>query len=269
MQLRQADGRALSSHLPASLQSLQLTRCQVSLHEAFLCIAPLKQLQVLDFKDMQITMEQLDVVPIGVFQNCLPNLQKLTLSLMMITEACFPLMDTVRPLDLELDIMWNSCNYLCEANMMAHMTSLTMTNLYLWNFPNLPWDVMAQLHVQHTFTAVVSLPQLIDKVPKCQNIDITAPEAVIHFPCLFRHASHVVLTECESLQSFRTLPAKSCWYFEVHTGNRRLAADFQALQPQIEAQQVTSNFEYAGISDTFHLELRLTPSSVQFPRRMP
>ena len=230
---------------------------------------PLKQLQVLHFSDMQITMEQLDVVPIGAFQNCLPKLQKLTLSLIMKTEACFPLMDTIRPLDLELDIMWNSCNYLCEPNMMAHMTNLNVTNLYLWNFPNLPWDVMAEVHVQHTFKAVVLLPQLIDNVPKCQNMDITAPEAVIHFPCLFRHASHVILTECESLQSFRTLPARSCWYFEVHTGNMRLAADFQALQPQIEAQQVTSNFEYACISDTFHLELKSTPGGVRFPRGMP
>ncbi len=226
---------------------------------------PLKQLQVLHFSDMQITMEQLDVVPIGAFQNCLPKLQKLTLSLIMKTEACFPLMDTIRPLDLELDIMWNSCNYLCEPNMMAHMTNLNVTNLYLWNFPNLPWDVMAEVHVQHTFKAVVLLPQLIDNVPKCQNMDITAPEAVIHFPCLFRHASHVVVTECESLHSFRTLPARSCWYFEVHTGNMRLAADFQALQPQLEAQQVTSKFEYAGISDTFHLELKSTPGGVQFP----
>ena len=97
---------------------------------------------------------------------------------------------------------------------------------------------------------------------------ITAAEAVIHFPCLFRHAPHVVLTECESLQSFRTLPARSCWSFEVHTGNRRLAADFQALQPQIEAQQVISNFEYAGISDTFHLGLKSTPSGVQFHKGM-
>lgn len=226
-------------------------------------MSPLKQLQVLDFKDMQITMEQLDRVPIGALQNCLPKLQKLTLSLIMSTEACFPLMDTIRPLDLELDIMWNSCNYLCEPNMMAHMISLCVTNLYLWNFPNLPWDVMAQVHVQHTFKAMVLLPQLIDKVPKCENIDITAPEAVIYFPCLFRHASYVVITECESLQSFRVLPVRSCWYFAVHTGNMRLAADFQALQPQLEAQHVISNFEYAGLSDTFHLELKSTPGAVQ------
>ena len=146
--------------------------------------------------------------------------------------SMLPLMDTIRPLGLELDIIWNSCNYLCEPNMMAHMTSLSVTNLYLWNFPNLPWDVMAQVHVQHTFRAVSLLPQLVDKVPMCPHIDITAPEAVIHFACRFRHASHVVLTECGSLQSFRTSPARSCWNFDVHTGSMRLAADFQALQPE-------------------------------------